>query len=75
LFRSLPFLEKDDPMKLQEQILAGQLRLNKEGIDSTARDFLNQIFQSDSEMRPSIDTLKKHKLFTQDKPVDYWSKI
>ena len=44
LFSSLPFLEKDDPMKLQEQILAGQLRLNKEGIDLTARDFLNQIF-------------------------------
>ena len=26
-------------------------------------------------MRPSIDALKKHKLFTQDKPADYWQKI
>ena len=62
-------------MKLQEQILAGQLKLNKAGIDNTARDFLNQIFQSDPEMRPSIDKLKKHRMFMQDKPSDYWSKI
>ena len=26
-------------------------------------------------MRPSIEALKKHKLFTQDKPADYWIKI
>ena len=62
-------------MKLQEQILAGQLKLNKAGIDNIARDFLNQIFQSDPEMRPSIDKLKKHRMFMQDKPSDYWSKI
>ncbi len=26
-------------------------------------------------MRPPIDALKKHKLFTQDKPADFWQKI
>jgi len=72
---SLPFEIKDDPIKLQEQILAGQIRLNREGIDQAARDFLTQIFQSDAEMRPSIDTLKKHRMFMQDKPNDYWAKI
>jgi len=68
-------MDQTDPVKVQEQILAGQLRLNKEGIDPVARDFLNQIFQSDPEMRPSIDTLKKHRLFMQDKPSDYWAQI
>ena len=53
--------------------MAGQLRLHKEGIDVSARDFLNQIFKSDPEMRPSIDHMKKHRLFMQDKPADYWS--
>ena len=40
-----------------------------------ARDLLNQIFQSDPELRPSIDTIKKHRLFMQDKPTDYWTKM
>jgi len=62
-------------MKVQEQILAGQIKLNREGIDVVARDLLNQIFQSDPELRPSIDTIKKHRLFMQDKPCDFWSKI
>ena len=65
-------MEKEDPMKLQEQILAGQIKLNKEGIDILARDFLTQIFVSDPEMRPSVDKLKKHRLFMQDKPSNYW---
>ena len=41
----------------------------------SARDFLNQIFKSDPEMRPSIDHMKKHRLFMQDKPADYWSQV
>ena len=62
-------------MKLQEQILAGQLRLNKQGIDVIARDLLNQIFHSDPEMRPTIDKIKQHRLFMQDKPANYWQQI
>ena len=31
-------------MKLQEQILAGQIKLNKHGIDMIARELLHQIF-------------------------------
>lgn len=72
---SLPFELKDDPTKIQEQILAGQLKLNKEGIDPVARDFFTQIFQNDPQLRPSIDTIKRHRLFMQDKTADYWSKI
>jgi len=59
-------------MKLQEQILAGQLKLNKEGIDMIARDFLTQIFVNDPLMRPSIDKLKKHRIFMHEKPSNYW---
>ena len=40
-----------------------------------ARDFLNQIFKRDPEMRPSIDRLKEHRLFMLDKPADYWHQI
>eukprot|EP00353_Schmidingerella_taraikaensis_P010032 CAMPEP_0185574492 /NCGR_PEP_ID=MMETSP0434-20130131/5946_1 /TAXON_ID=626734 ORGANISM="Favella taraikaensis, Strain Fe Narragansett Bay" /NCGR_SAMPLE_ID=MMETSP0434 /ASSEMBLY_ACC=CAM_ASM_000379 /LENGTH=498 /DNA_ID=CAMNT_0028191095 /DNA_START=2150 /DNA_END=3646 /DNA_ORIENTATION=+ len=72
---SLPFEHKDDPIKLQEQILAGQLKLNKEGIDPVTRDCLSQIFQSDAEMRPTIEALKKHRMFMQDKSSDYWAKM
>ena len=39
------------------------------------RDLLNQIFQSDPEMRPTVEKLKKHKLFMQEKPSDYWQQI
>jgi hypothetical protein len=59
-------------MKLQEQIVAGQLKLNKEGIDMIARDFLNQIFVNDPLLRPSIGKMKKHRVFMQDKPNNYW---
>ena len=55
--------------------MAGQIKLNKEGIDQASKDFLTQIFKADAEMRPSIDTLKKHRMFMQDKPNDYWAKI
>ena len=55
--------------------MAGQLKLNKEGIDQASKDFLTQIFKADAEMRPTIDTLKKHRMFMQDKPNDYWAKI
>ena len=72
---SLPFAEKEDPMRLQEQIVAGHLKLNKEGIDMFARDFLTQIFVSDPERRPSIDKLRKHRFFMQEKPANYWAAI
>ena len=75
MIRSLPFLEKEDPMKLQEQIVAGQLKLNKNGIDMVARNFPNQIFKQDPEMRPTVETLKQHRLFMQDKPANYWQSI
>ena len=39
-------------MKLQEQIVTGQLKLNKQGIDFIAKDLLNQIFKSDPMLRP-----------------------
>ena len=26
-------------------------------------------------MRPSLDHMKKHRLFMQDKPADYWSQV
>lgn len=65
-------MEKDDPMKLQEQILAGQIKLNKEGIDIIAREFLTQIFVQDPLMRPSIDKIKKHRFFMNEKPNNYW---
>lgn len=40
-----------------------------------ARDLLAQIFLNDPEMRPSIDKIKKHRLFMNDQPADYWTKI
>lgn len=55
--------------------MAGQIKLNKPGIDMDARDLLSQVFVMDPEMRPSIDTIKKHRLFLTDKPADYWAKI
>ena len=55
--------------------MAGKLLIRKEGIDMIARDFLNQIFQSDPAMRPSIDKMKKHRMFMELKPADYWQQI
>ena len=62
-------------MKLQEQILAGLIKLNKEGIDIIARDFLAQIFVNDPLMRPSIENLKRHRFFMNDRPNNYWQLI
>lgn len=55
--------------------MAGKILIRKEGIDMIAREFLSQIFQSDPTMRPTIDKLKKHPMFMQVKPADYWQQI
>ena len=59
-----------NPVKLKEQILA--ILTSKNVINSTKTTEKQVLYDSDAEMRPSFDTLKKHRLFMQDKPTDYW---
>lgn len=72
---TLPFAETKDPMAIQEQIVKGQLKLNKGGIDYIARDLLQQILHHEPNLRISWDRIKEHRFFMHEKPADYWEQI
>ena len=62
-------------MAIQEQILKGEIRLKRPQIDFETRDLLNQIFIIEPNLRLNIDGIKKHRFFSSNKPLDYWTQI
>ncbi len=62
-------------MRIQEQIIGGQIKLPKEGIDFIALALLSQIFQHEANLRLGWDRIKEHGFFMFNKPTDYWEKI
>lgn len=51
----LPFEEKNDPFELQQQIVKGQIKLQKDFIDPIARDLFNKILVVEPNMRITLE--------------------
>lgn len=65
-FRSLPFEEKTDPVAIQTAIIVGDVRYQREGVDQTVRDMLQQIFEVEPNLRITLEGIMSHKVFMAD---------
>lgn len=60
---SLPFENKSDPMEIHKQIIQGEIKYQRDLVDPTARNLLQQIFVTEPNLRITLDGMKKHRYF------------
>jgi hypothetical protein len=60
----MPFQDCNDPVLINQQILQGDIKYQREGVDSSARDLLQQIFILEPNMRISLENIMAHRWFT-----------
>lgn len=50
-------------MRINQQIVAGEIRYQRDTVDTTTRDLLAQIFVTEPNLRISLANIKQHKFF------------
>ena len=75
MYRSLPFECKDDPMRIYDQIIRGEIKIKREGHDQQTRDLLEKILQTEPNMRISLAQIKEHKFFATKDPTQFWREV
>jgi hypothetical protein len=50
-------------MLIQQAILQGDVKYQREGVDNTARDLLSQIFVVEPNLRTTMERIKQHRFF------------
>lgn len=70
----LPFTESD-PMLVNEAIVKGDIKLDRNGIDGVARHLLQEVLSTEPNLRPPLSQVLENKFFThlstQKKPKFY----
>lgn len=53
-------------MAIQTAIIVGDVRYQREGVDQTVRDMLQQIFEVEPNLRVTLEGIMSHKVFMAD---------
>lgn len=63
-------------MLINSKILQGEIRYQRELVDTTARDLLSQIFVTEPNLRITLDGIKSHKFFhSPEGETKFWKQV
>jgi hypothetical protein len=63
-------------MMIYQQTISGDVLINRAGLDSLARDLMENIFKTEPTLRISLQQIKEHKFFVGKlDSADYWNDV
>jgi len=60
---------------IQTAIITGDIRYQREGVDQTVRDLLQQIFELEPNLRINLEGIMSHKVFMADQNSNFWKSV